>query len=174
MKKYKIAKFVVFIALAISIIFLMDTYIEYLDKFIGGLIVLYAVDSAVSFFDPENKRKPLVFCQSLVQLILGVCTIFVFDKLEVICVIWAVWSILREAGELEECYHLFKEKLPCLLSTVESIVAIVFSILLIKDPGEHHAKTHMILLIIELSTAVIFPQLVCLYAKYIKKEKTEE
>ena len=70
-------------------------------------------------------------------------------------------------------YELFKERIPCLLGFIESIVAIVLSITLIMEPGEHHAKIHMYLLIAELLTAVIFPQLRCAYVKFIKKEKPE-
>ena len=91
-----------------------------------------------------------------------------------ICIIWAVWAILREADEIAEYYELFKERIPCLLGFAESVVAIVFSITLIIEPGEHHAMIHMYLLIVELLSAVIFPQLRCVYVKYIVKNKKHE
>ena len=174
MKNYKIGKLVTFITIAISIIFLMDFYVENLQYFIGGLIVLYGIDKGILFVFENKEKKVSLFFQCFVQLLLGICTIFLFNKIETICVIWAVWAIMREAEELTECYELFKERIPCLLNIAESIVAIVFSILLIKDPGEHHAKVHMILLIIELVTTVTFPICRELYLKYIKKEKIEE
>lgn len=173
MKNYKIGKFIVFMALAVSIIFLMDVYLEHLQYFIGALITMYGVDKGIMFFGVEKENKPLVLCESIVQIILGVCTIILFKEISTICIIWAVWAIMREGEEIAECYELFKEKLPCLLNFGESVVAIIFSITLIMEPGEHHAKIHMILLIVELMSAVIFPQFVYFYEKYIKKE-TEE
>ena len=152
----------------------METYLENLQYFIGGLITIYGIDKAVMFFEVKKEEKAKVLCEAIVQVILGVCTIILFKEISTICVIWAVWSIMRESEEIAECYENFKEKLPWILSFAESVVAIVFSITLIMEPGEHHAKIHMILLIVELMSAVIFPQLVRLYAKYIKKEDSKK
>lgn len=174
MKKYRIGKFVLFTAIAISIFFLMDFYIEQLQYFIGALIAMYGIDKAISFIDAEEKEKPLIVCGSIVQIILGICSMILFKEISTICVIWGVWAIMREGDEIAECYSLFKEKLPWILNFVESIVAIIFSITLIMEPGEHHAKIHMILLIVELLSAVILPQLVNLYKKYVKKDEERE
>ena len=48
---------------------------------------------------------------------------------------------------------------------IESIVVIVFSVLMIAHPTEHHAHTHIYLLGIELLLEVIFPQLYGLWYK---------
>ena len=174
MKIYKSIKFFLFIALGISIFFLMDTYVKHLRFFIGGLITLYGVDGFLLWLLEKDRHEKVHFIfKAVVQLILGICTLVLFDKLETVCVIWAVWAIMREADEISEYYELFKERIPCLLGFIESIVAIVLSITLIMEPGEHHAKIHMYLLIAELLTAVIFPQLRCAYVKFIKKEKPE-
>lgn len=173
-KTYKIVKFVIFVLLGLSILFLKETYIENLQYFIGALISIYAIDELCLFiFEKVKEKKSHHFFKSLVEIILGICTLIFFKELATICIIWAVWSILREADEIQECHELFKEKVPSLLNFVESIVAIVFSILLIIEPGEHHAMTHMYLLIVELLTAVIFPQLRWIYIKYIKKSDKE-
>lgn len=86
---------------------------------------------------------------------------------------WAIWTILRESEELKECYSLFKERTPFLLNLAESIVTIVFSILMIADSSawENHATVHLYLLIVELITAVIFPEFRWFYKVYIKQEK---
>lgn len=175
MKNYKIFKTALFIILGITIFFLKDVYIEHLRLFIGGLIVLYGIDGFVMWvFEKERDGEIRYLCKALVELILGTCTIIFFKELSTVCVIWAVWAILRESEEIAECYELFKEKLPCLFNFAESIVAIVFSIMLIIEPGEHHAKIHMYLLIVELFSAVLFPQARFIYIKYIKKEKAKE
>lgn len=175
MKIYKTIKFFLFIALGISIFFLMDTYVEHLRYFIGGLITLYGIDGFLLWLLEKDRHEKVHFIfKAAVQLILGICTLVLFDKIETICVIWAVWAIMREADEISEYYELFKERIPCLLGFIESVVAIVLSITLIMEPGEHHAKIHMYLLIVELLTAVIFPQLRCAYVKYIAKNKKHE
>lgn len=174
MKIYKFIKFFVFIALGVSIFFLKETYVEHLRFTIGGLITLYGVDGFFLWILEKDKFVKMHFLfKAVVQFVLGVCTLVLFDKYEVICTIWAVWAIMREADEISEYYELFKERIPCFLGFIESVVAIVFSITLIMEPGEHHAMIHMYLLIVELFTAVIFPQLRCAYVKYFKKEKEE-
>ena len=174
MKIYKFIKFFVFIALGVSIFFLKDTYVEHLKFTVGGLITLYGVDGFFLWILEKEKFEKMHFLfKAVVQLILGICTLILFDQYAVICTIWAVWAIIREADEISEYYELFKEGIPCFLGFIESVVAIVFSITLIMEPGEHHAMIHMYLLIVELFTAVIFPQLRCAYVKYFKKEKEE-
>lgn len=175
MKIYKTIKFFLFITLGISIFFLKEIYLENLQYFIGGLITLYGIDGFLLWLLEKDRHEKVHFIfKAAVQLILGLCTIGGFDKVSTVCVIWGVWAIMREADEISEYYELFKERIPCLLGFIESIVAIIFSIFLISDPIEHHAKIHMYLLIVELLTAVIFPQLRCAYVKYIAKNKKQE
>ncbi len=114
------------------------------------------------------------------ELILGVVTLAFIstnvvddDGYKTICVIWAVWAILREAGEIREAIELFKEKEPAVLSVIESLVVLYFSVTLLMEPGEHHAMIHLYLLFVELVTAVLFPALRQLYCKYFKKEEKE-
>ena len=172
MKIYKCIKFGLFFVLGISIFFLMKQYMLCLRYFIGGLITLYGIDGFCSwFFEKDREQKMHFLFKAIVQLILGVSTLVLITRFEIICVIWAVWAILREADEIAEYYEMFKEKVPCLLGFLESVIAIVFSIMLIMEPGEHHAKIHMYLLIVELLSTVIFPQLRFAYFKYIKKDK---
>lgn len=173
MKTFKIVKAAIFLSLALSIIFLKETYVEYLRYFIGGLIIMYSIDGFVHYaFDRKNGNEHEL-CESFVELVLGVSTIAFIEHFEIVCVIWAVWSIMREANELQECIELFKERIPFVLSFIESVVVIVFSIMLIVEPGEHHAITHMYLLIVELTTTILFPQFRFLYKKYFKKGKEE-
>lgn len=160
MKIYKIIKSITFLALATSIIFLKDFYVENLQNFIGVLITIYALDEGVEFFFIDQKEnRPMIMCSAIVEFILGLCTLIWFKNYSTVCVIWAIWSIMRESSEFVECFELYKEKnyIPCAISFAESVVAIVFSILLVIEPGEHHAKTHMILLIIELVTTIAIP-----------------
>ena len=175
MKIYKCIKFGLFFILGISIFFLIGTYLEYLRFFIGSLITLYGIDGFCSwFFEKDREQKMHFLFKAIVQTLLGLCTLLLIKDIKVICVIWAVWAILREADEIAEYYEMFKEKMPCLLGFLESVIAIVFSIMLLMEPGEHHVKIHMYLLVVELLSTVIFPQLRFAYLKFIAKEKKSE
>ena len=133
MKIYKTIKFFLFITLGISIFFLKEIYLENLQYFIGGLITLYGIDGFLLWLLEKDRHEKVHFIfKAAVQLILGLCTIGGFDKVSTVCVIWGVWAIMREADEISEYYELFKERIPCLLGFIESIVAIVFSIFLIS------------------------------------------
>ena len=61
-----------------------------------------------------------------------------------------------------------------IINVIESIVLIVFSILLIFSPTEHHAHVHIILLGIELMLEVIFPVLDEIFYKMFNKNKLLE
>ena len=171
MKIFRLVKDILFVLLGISIFFLKEIYVENLRFFIGSLITLYAICGAFECFLNKGHNSARIFCKSLVEFIIGISTLVLFEKFETICVVWAIWAIMREADEINECYELFKEKIPFVFGFIESVVAIVFSITLIMEPGEHHAMIHMYLLIVELITAVVFPRTRELYVKVFKKEE---
>ena len=69
---------------------------------------------------------------------------------ESVCIIWATWSILRECIEIKESVIEIKNLPISIISGIESIVIIVFSVILIVNPTEHHALIHTFLLAAEL------------------------
>ena len=71
--------------------------------------------------------------------------------------VWAVWSILRETIEFKEQTSLWKEHIPTYISTLESLVVIVLSVVLLATLAQHHARIHLVLLIIELVATAILP-----------------
>ena len=85
--------------------------------------------------------------------------LFVNFSYESVCVIWATWSILRESYEIKEIACELKNIVPKVISGVESIVVIVFSILLLIEPGHHHALIHLYLLLAELLITPLTPLL---------------
>ena len=95
----------------------------------------------------------LVFILGLVLLI------FINDEtqFESVAVIWGTWVILRESKELFEATETIFKKGYGLFNISESIIVIVYSILLIINPVEHHVHAHIILLGIELILDVLFP-----------------
>ena len=117
-------------------------------------------------FDEHNQ-----FFWGAVEVILGFIVLTLVSNYETICVVWAIWSILREVHEIEECVHKFINKIPAVIGFIESIVVIVFSITLILKPEENHVKIHIILLCVELLTTVTLPILEELYIERKERKK---
>ena len=60
------------------------------------------------------------------EAVLLAATLFIVsDDIIKICLIWAVWSIIREGREIAESAHHIREKRPGLINLIESIVIIV-------------------------------------------------
>ncbi|MDE7301134.1 MAG: hypothetical protein K2N47_03095, partial [Clostridia bacterium] len=118
------------------------------------------------FHEPKHFSITTLYW-NIVEILIGL-TLIIFVSHEespypVVCVAWATWSILRETRELVEITEEFKErptilgKVVSILSVLESLTVIAFSITMIIEPGEHHAMIHMYLLAVELATKVLFP-----------------
>ncbi|MBQ7249942.1 MAG: hypothetical protein IJS37_01135, partial [Bacilli bacterium] len=104
-----------------------------------------------------------------VEFIFGIVLIAAPLPFDHVCVIWATWSIIRESYEIKEIVTDFKTVTPRVLSGVESIIVIVFSVLLILNPMEHHAAIHMGLLVAEL----ILSPLVVLIDEFLLSRKVK-
>ena len=159
--KYLIVKQCVFAVLAVLVFVFRAFHIQYLRHFVGALMLFYGLEEQL--FEIIYERKHL-FHQGkiylgLSEIILGIVTIAVNIDYDSVCIIWAVWSILRESYEIKEIFADLKFLVPKILSGVESIAVIVFSILLIIDPAEHHAMIHLYLLLVELILTPFVPLL---------------
>ena len=163
--KYYSIKLAISTTLAILLLIFLGPIIEYIQFFIGGLMLLYGLEEIL--FEALFSRKQILHQSKLylgfIEVLLGIVVIAVSmpDEYEIIymCIIWATWSILREAYEIKEIFCELKSLLPKIISGTESAVIIVFSILLIVDPGEHHALIHLYLLAVELIVAPLTPLL---------------
>ena len=159
--KYLIVKQCVFIVLAILVFVFRAIHIQYLRFFVGGLMFFYGLEEQL--FEIIYSRKNL-FHQGkmylgLSEIILGIVTLAVQIDYDSVCIIWDVWSILRESYEIKEIFADLQFLVPRILSGVESIAVIVFSILLIIEPAEHHAMIHLYLLLVELILTPFVPLL---------------
>ena len=160
--KYNLIKLAVFVILAVFVFIFRISLVEHLKYFIGGLMLFYAFEEIlyiiihhIHHFLKEDK----VFL-GFIEIILGIVLLTVPEiSYTSVCVIWATWSILRESYEIKEIFTELHHIVPKVLSGLESIVVIVFSILLIMEPGEHHALIHMYLLLAELLITPLTPLL---------------
>ena len=151
-KRYLIGKFVVFCLLAIAVLIIREIFVENLKYFIGGLMLLYGIEQLIIDLilnkqgDLKNTNNYLGF----INLLLGMTLILANISFEGVCIIWATWSILRECIEVKESVIEIKNLPISIISGIESIVIIVFSVILIVNPTEHHALIHTFLLAAEL------------------------
>ena len=165
-KIWRPIKAVLWTVAAILILVFREEVVLLLNYLVGGIMVAYGLETVVlHLVKKESFKKENRFFWGLIEVAIGITLIFLIDlgdpegiPYATVCVVWAIWSMLREALEIEEGIREILHKEPALLSLAESLVAIVFSVLLLLQPGEHHAMTHVILLFVELITAgVIFP-----------------
>ena len=159
--KYNLIKLGVYVVLAVLVFIFREQLVEHLKYFIGGLMILYAVEEIlfiVIHHIHHILHEDKVYL-GFIELILGIVLLCVNVSYESVCIIWATWSILRESYEIKEIACELKHIVPKIISGVESLVIIVFSILLIIEPGEHHAMIHLWLLLAELVIAPLTPLL---------------
>ncbi len=170
--KYNLIKLGLYVVLAVLIFIFKEQLIEHLKFFIGGLMFLYAVEEILFIIIHHIHHilhEDKVYL-GFIELILGIVLMCVNVSYESVCIIWATWSILRESYEIKEIACELKHVVPKIISGIESLVIIVFSILLIIEPGEHHAMIHLYLLLAELVIAPLTPLLDELLMKKKKKE----
>ncbi len=170
---YLLIKLVIFTILAALVLIFRDSHVAHLKPFIGALMLLYGIEELL--FEILNHHghfihEPKTYL-SFVEIIFGVILFVVDLQFEYVCIIWATWSIIRESYEIKEIVADMKSITPRILSGVESVVAIIFSVMLIMEPGEHHATIHMILLVAELILAPLVVLLDELIVGYKEKKK---
>ena len=159
--KYNLIKLAVYVVLAVLVFILREKLVENLKYFIGGLMIFYAIEEVlfiVLHHIHHLLHQDKVYL-GFIELVLGIVLLCVNIDVVGVCIIWATWSILRESYEIKEIACELKNIVPKILSGVESIVIIVFSILLLIEPGHHHAMIHLYLLMAELVIAPLTPLL---------------
>lgn len=165
--KYLFVKLAIFVALAICVFIFREQLVEHLKYFIGGLMLLYGIEEILFevIFKGKFFWKGEKTYLGLVELVLGT-TLFFFpleanpeEVMKMTCVIWAAWSIMREAFEIKELFLEIKSVVLTIISGIESIAVIVLSVMLILEPGEHHAMIHLYLLLAELVLTPLVPLL---------------
>lgn len=190
MKIYGSIRTVFYLALTALVIAFVPNLaeIEILRYFIGGLIMFYGAEEII-FTVLKNKKHFSVHSLywNIIEILIGLTLIAFIETGEtaiayaVVCVSWAMWSILRETRELVELTEELKEnkiilcRVVAIVNLLESLTVIALSFTMLIEPGEHHAKIHLYLLAVELFTKVTFPIInyIAERAKEKKNAKTE-
>ena len=179
--KYYLVKLIIYVALAVCVFIFREKLVEHLKYFIGGLMLLYGLEEIlfeIVFRDKHFWHKDKIYL-GIIEITFGI-TLLVINlpyeaDYEAVCVVWATWSIVRESFEIKELVTEIKSWTLTFLSGAESIAVIVFSVMLILEPGEHHAMIHIYLLLLELLLTPLIPLLdeILLERKH-KKELAKE
>lgn len=159
--KYLAVKLTVFAILAILVFIFKELLVEHLKYFIGGLMLLYGLEEIlfeIIFKDKHFWHKDKIYF-GIIDITLGTTLLAVNVPYETVCIIWATWSIVRESFEIKELVTEVKSIVLTIISGIESIAVIIFSIMLIVEPGEHHAMIHVYLLLFELVLTPLIPML---------------
>ena len=171
-KVYKIVKFILFNIAGILILVFNKALIEHdngeiLNILVGCIIAIYGFEGVLlPIYTKKIKAEKIEMLNGGVNSLIAFIMIFLIEnnpnELLILCVLWSLWSIMREGVEIFDTGFLGIKNHP-VTSTInfaESIIVIVFSIMLIcaKDAHEleHHAHAHVILLGIELIIEVVW------------------
>ena len=159
MKTFRLSRLICFVVCAVLLLVFNEFFLHNLRWFIGGLIVLYGSLGILALL--LAKVKPIYEGQGFlffaVEILLGLVTLCFIKDYATVCVIWAVWSIIRESIELEEIVARELHPVLAVISGLESVAVVVLSVMLMMEPGEHHAMIHSYLLVVELVLAALIP-----------------
>ena len=159
MKTFRLSRLICFVVCAVLLLVFNEFFLHNLRWFIGGLIVLYGSLGILALL--LAKVKPIYEGQGFlffaVEILLGLVTLCFIKDYATVCVIWAVWSIIRESVELEEIVARELHPVLAVVSGLESVAVVVLSVMLMMEPGEHHAMIHSYLLVVELILASLIP-----------------
>ncbi len=175
MKRWQIIKTVLYTLAGLYILIAHNSLFEPAKYIVGSVITLFGLDLVLDGIIEKTiiKEKGLL-TQALTHILVGLVLFLIPDNIEMVCAIWAVWSIFREGKELSECLVRFTEKKMAFFNTVESIIVIVLSFIMVLHPTEHHVQVHIIILGIELILEVFFPILNSLIDNYLMKRRKEK
>ena len=169
-KIYKLTKLILFVLMGIAILVLNEKIMEHsdiLNYLVGGIIAIYGLEGVIlPIATKKIKAEKIEMFGGGVNILIAIIMIFLIDKnteeLRILCVLWSLWSIMREGEEIFDkgFEGIRNHPITSAINIAESIVVIVFSIELIiahnEHELEHHAHAHVILLGIELIIEVIW------------------
>ena len=167
----KSSKALLYIATAILIFIFNENVMPFVAFLVGGVVMAYALEELVFL---AVQKKVADMAEAVIQIVLAVLLFLVSDDIVKVCIIWGVWSIIREGREMTHALAHVKKQRLALINIAESVVVTVLSAFMVLEPGLHHAHTHVILLGIELILEIGFPLLEKVIELYTQRKKEKE
>lgn len=188
-KIWKYIKTALFVATGVLIFFTANDFVKdegiNISLWVGLVMAFYGLEAIITVvLKKEVKKELLKLFNGVINVLLAIIMIFLIrgqlNNVVVACVIWCIWSIMREGEEIfEKVVEGFKEHpITSVINLAESVVVIVFSIILIKVSAEaplveeviEDAIKHVYLLGVELILEVAWPYLAMLEEKILKRK----
>lgn len=175
MKYWYYLKAILYTIAGVLILAFNKVIMNYVGSVVGAVVFLYGLN--VTIVSILEKRyfgdNALVFDGIMLYFIALI--LFLVEDIISVCLVWAVWSIMREGKEMGVAIQeLRKKKSVELLNFIESIVVIIFSFIMVLNPGEEEAHFHMYILGIELLLEVVFPVIKLFAERSFKKHKEKK
>ena len=170
-KIYKLTKLILFVLAGIAILILNEQIMSnegaIINGLVGAIIAVYGLEGIIlPIATKKMKQERIEMLNGGVNILIAIIMIFLIEnhpyELRTVCILWSLWSIMREGVEIFDkgVIGIRNHPVTSIINFAESVVVIVFSIMLIcaKDfhELEHHAHAHVILLGIELIIEVIW------------------
>ena len=164
-KIYKIIKLAIFVTLGVLILVfnkaIMNEEGAIINGIVGSIIAIYGLEGIIlPIATKKIKAEKIEMLNGAIDVLIAVVMIFFLEghpeELRIVCVLWSLWSIMREGVEVFDkgFVGIRNHPITSAINIAESIIVVVFSVMLIcaKDfhELEHHAHAHVILLGIEL------------------------
>lgn len=158
MSVWRIAKGITYTIGVIFLFLFKEELLTHIHFLIGGLICVYGLETVILHFVLKKEFDHNgSFYWGCAELIIGVTLLLKIRTPETVYVTWAIWSILREADDIHEQVILWHKGIHTPIDTLESIAAIVLSVMLIITPTREHADKHIYLLMFELIVTATSP-----------------
>ncbi|MBO4251407.1 MAG: hypothetical protein J5911_01960 [Clostridia bacterium] len=157
MKKWQIIKAILYFALSILIIIFNNEIMPYVGILVGAVVCLYALEELLIAAAKRTLfNNAYLLSDGTVQLLIGAILFIVSSDIIKVCLVWGVWSIIRESKEFAEAIKSIVAKRWGVINALESVVVVVLSFFLVLEPKEEHARLHLFLLAAELAIVVLF------------------
>ncbi len=159
MKVYNYIKLVILVAFSILLFIFKEELVDNIHYFIGALVLAFGVENIIILAIVHKKEcfKDIKFSLSLFELVFGLTILVFVRNFEYVCVMWAAWSLTRQAIDIHLVINGEVKGVVAIVYILQSIVSVVFSIILIVDPTREHAISHIYLLIAELLVIALPP-----------------
>ena len=160
-KVFDIVKTTIYLVLLVIVLLIYKNIGYNANYVVGSTMIIHSIFGVLDYFIKKGEKQVIPkFVYDISILALGIVLLFINGNnfLVLICLIWAIWSILREINEILTYIFTKNEHIVLkILGFIESIVSTFFAVLLIIHPSLEHLEIHYILLVVEFATTAIFP-----------------
>ena len=135
-KIYKFTKLAVFVVLGILILVFNEAIMEHaaiLNGIVGAIIAIYGLEGVLlPIFTKKVKAEKIEMLNGGIDILIAIIMIFLLEghpyELRTVCILWSLWSIMREGVEIFDkgFVGIRNHPITSVINIAESIIVIVF------------------------------------------------